>query len=498
MTNDGGLLSLNAGHDIQLTASVVSSQGRDSTTRLIAGNDITLDTAKTSHATDYTRNSENYDRTLESRDIGSVVSAGGSLLMQAGRDMNLRAADVTTSGDATLLAGNNLNLTSGEAGWDQSTSAKWKKHGLMSKTTTKIQSETHQQSALGSTVSGDTLKVMAGNDLTASGSNLLGTNDVTLSAGNNLTLTTAAESDHSASVEQKKKSGFSGSGGIGFSLGHSSQKLTHDESSNVQKGSVAGSSAGSLTLQAGNAATVHGSDLVAGQDLTVQGKNVSITSAENSHTSLTKSESESRGLTMGLSGTVGSALNTAVHQVKAAKKEDSCRLAALKGTQAALTGYQAAQAAQLAAEATGSSSDGNIAGLTLSYGKQKSTSEQRQEEHSSSGSQLQAGRDMHIAATAGDLNVEGAQLKAGQDMALSASRDISLTSGKNSTQSRGHSSSHGGSVGAGLSVGGGAAGLSLSASASQSRGHENGSSLTHTETTADAGRNLTLNSGRDA
>nr|WP_239552942.1 hemagglutinin repeat-containing protein [Pantoea coffeiphila] len=104
----------------------------------------------------------------------------------------------------------------------------------MSKTTTKIQSETHQQSALDSTVSGDTLKVMAGNDLTASGSNLLGTNDVTLSAGNNLTLTTAAESDHSASIEQKKKSGFSGSGEIGFSMGHSSQILTHDESSNMQ------------------------------------------------------------------------------------------------------------------------------------------------------------------------------------------------------------------------------------------------------------------------
>nr|WP_255567165.1 hemagglutinin repeat-containing protein [Erwinia sp. S38] len=85
-----------------------------------------MDTAKTSHATDYTRNSENYDRTLESRDIGSVVSAGGSLLMQAGRDMNLRAADVTATGDATLLAGNNLNLTSGEESWDQSSSAKWK------------------------------------------------------------------------------------------------------------------------------------------------------------------------------------------------------------------------------------------------------------------------------------------------------------------------------------------------------------------------------------
>lgn len=149
-------------------------------------------------------------------------------------------------GDGSLLAGNNLNLMSGEEIWDQSSRAKWTKHHFLSKTTLKIQSEAHQQNALSSTVSGDRLKVMAGNDLTASGSNMLGTHDVNLSAGRNLTL--------------------------------------------------------------------------------------------------------------GLSGTVGSALNTAVHQVKVAKKEENCRLAAL-------TGYQAAQ---LAAEGRGNSSDDNIAGLTLS------------------------------------------------------------------------------------------------------------------------------------
>ncbi|MFG1172494.1 hemagglutinin repeat-containing protein [Erwiniaceae bacterium CAU 1747] len=211
---------------------------------------------------------------------------------------------------------------------------------------------------------------------------------------------------------------------------------------------------------------------------------------------LTKSESKSSGLTLGLSGTVGSALNSAVHEVKGAKKEESGRLAALKGAQAALTGYQAVQAGQLAA-AGGKGSDGSVAGLTLSYGRQKSTSEQRQEERTSSGSQLQAGRDMHIAATAGDLNVEGARLQAGRDMSLSASRDVNLTSGKNSTQSSGHNSSHGGSVGVGLSAGGVAAGLSVSASADHSRGHENGSSLSHTVTTADAGRTVTVTSGRD-
>nr|WP_314425028.1 hemagglutinin repeat-containing protein [uncultured Erwinia sp.] len=131
-----------------------------------AGNDLTLDAATTRHATDYTRNSDNYDRTKESREVGSVISAGGSLLMQSGRDMNLRAADVTAGGDATLLAGNNLNLTSGEESWDQSSRAKWKKHGFLSKTTTTIQSEVHQKTALSGTVSGDTLTVHSSQKLT--------------------------------------------------------------------------------------------------------------------------------------------------------------------------------------------------------------------------------------------------------------------------------------------------------------------------------------------
>ncbi|VTT27147.1 filamentous hemagglutinin family outer membrane protein [Klebsiella pneumoniae] len=496
VTGDGGALSLNAGHDIQLTASVVSNRGSDSTTRLRAGHDILLDTATTRHATDYTRNDQNYDRTRESREVGSTIDAGGSLMMQSGHDMTLRAASVTATQDATLLAGHDLSLQSGEETWDQSTRAKWTKHHFLSKTTTKIQSETHQNGALSSTLSGDTVTAQAGHDMTMSGSNIAGTHDVTLSAGHNLTLTTAAESSHTASVEQKKKSGFSGTGGLGFSLGHSSQKLTHDDSSNVQKGSVAGSSEGSLTLLAGNAATVHGSDLVAGQDMTVQGKNVSITTAENSHTGLTQRVTKSSGLTLSLGGTVGSALNTATQQVKAAHKEEDGRLAALKGTQAALTGYSATQAARLAA--AGGSAGGDVAGLSLSLGRQRSASEQRLEERTSSGSRLQAGRDMHIAATGGDLSAAGAQLKAGRDMTLSARRDITLTSGQNSTQSSSHNRSHGGSVGMGVGGGSGSAGLSASLSANHGRGHENGSSLTHAETTADAGRTLSLSSGRDA
>ncbi|MCH3857785.1 hypothetical protein LZB78_10385, partial [Campylobacter jejuni] len=55
-------------------------------------------------------------------------------------------------------------------------------------------------------------------------------------------------------------------------------------------------------------------------------------------------ESRQRGLTIALSGTVGSSLNTAVTTARQAGKESDGRLRALQGAKALLSGAQAAQA----------------------------------------------------------------------------------------------------------------------------------------------------------
>ncbi|WP_187643150.1 hemagglutinin repeat-containing protein, partial [Escherichia coli] len=54
-----------------------------------------------------------------------------------------------------------------------------------------------------------------------------------------------------------------------------------------------------------------------------------------------------------------------------------------------------------------------------------------------------------------------------------------------------------GSVGVGIGVGPGGPGFSLSASVNQGKGSEKGNGTTHTETTVDAGKQLTIISGRD-
>ncbi|KGM27452.1 hypothetical protein KS18_15170 [Photorhabdus luminescens] len=82
----------------------------------------------------------------------------------------------------------------------------------------------------------------------------------------------------------------------------------------------------------------------------LSGQNINITSAENSHTAITKTEQKQSGLTVALSGTAGGALNSAVQTVQAARSESDSRIKALQGTKAALSAVTGAQAGKNAVE----------------------------------------------------------------------------------------------------------------------------------------------------
>ena len=233
-------------------------------------------------------------------------------------------------------------------------------------------------------------------------------------------------------------------------------------------------------------------------------------------------EQKQSGLNLALSGSVGSALNTAVSTAQQARKEGDGRLNALQNTKAALSGVQAAQAwarddaltgaadAKNAAAGLQSGDEGaaqgatNTAGVTASWGSQSSKSETRTDSRQSQGSTLNAGQNLSITATgknnaaqSGDIAISGSQLKAGKNLTLDAARDITLHSAQNSESTTGTNSSKGGSVGVGIGAGTGGYGISVSAGVNAGKGHENGSGLTHSETTLDAGSHLSLTSGRD-
>ncbi|MTD39195.1 filamentous hemagglutinin N-terminal domain-containing protein, partial [Erwinia sp. CPCC 100877] len=421
---DDGELSLSAGRDITLTGSQVVNEGENSRTALSAGRDVNLNAVSTSASDALVWDKNNWLKESTVRQVGSEVSGAGTVQIVTGRDVNAQAADVSAGGRLDVAAGRDINLTAATDSNEFESRHKYSgRSGGFSKTTTTTHDHVYGETAQGTLFSGDSVSLRANNDLLVQGSQVVGDNDVSLKAGNTLTITTAEERDSESHQKQEKKSGLSGTGGIGVTYGSQRLKVTDTEQGVTHQGSTVGSVNGDVTLSAGNALNVRGSELVAGRDMTLSGRDVSVTSETDSRQQTHKVEQESSGLTLGLSGTVGSALNTATEQARSVKKEDDSRLAALKGTQAALTGYQAVQAGRLAA-VSDDKAKGNTVGLTLSYGHQKSTSESRLEQQTSSGSALTAGRDMTILARGddsgqgGDLTIQGSKLTAGRDMAL--------------------------------------------------------------------------------
>lgn len=500
-----GKLMLQAGRDIKLDAAQVVNSGENGQTLLSAGRDLNLNAVTTASRDNLIWNGDNSLKQGNSQQVGSEVVGKGAVTLNAGNDITAHAATISAGEALNLNAGHDVNILNGENTQDLDERHKVTGgNGLMSKTTTTTRDTLDRQTLQSSTLSGDSIKVLAGNDLRVQGSSVAGTQDVKLLAGHDLTLTGATERNSELHLKQEKKSGLMSSGGIGISYGTESLKTTDTSQGVTNQGSTVGSVNGNVTLGAGNNLAVTGSELVAGKDMALSGKNVSVTQAQDENSQTHKVEQKKSGLTLALSGTVGSALNTAVETSQQAKSTDDSRLAALQGTKAALSGVQAVQAARLAQAQGADPANNNMVGISISYGTQSSTSTQNSGQSTAQGSSLTAGNNLSITAGGngvkgqdGDILVQGSQLQAGKDVTLNANRDVNLLSAKNTQYLDGKNESQGGTLGVGIGVGSGGIGLSISASVNKGKGNEKGNGTRYTETTVNAGNRVNITSGRD-
>ncbi|BEO85707.1 hemagglutinin repeat-containing protein [Serratia marcescens] len=443
------------------------------------------------------------------------ISTGSTFSGQQGITVIGREGDVTVTGSTlhsdqaaiALQAKKDVTLNTATERESRYSEERSEKKGFLNKSSSHTVTDDRTTRENGSLLSGNSVSISAGNDLTVTGSAIAADQDVNLQAGRNVDIGAATETETHYLLEEKKKSGLLGSGGIGFTIGKQSSKHEIDEKATTQSQSVStvGSSQGSVNITAGNQLHIGGADLVAGKDLALTGDSVTIDPGYDQRTRKETFEQKQSGLSVALSGTVGGALNTAVSSAQQARKEGDGRLTALQNTKAALSGVQAAQAVELDKLNTEAGKGAtNTVGISASYGSQSSKSETRTDSRQSQGSTLTAGQNLSITATgknhnaqSGDITITGSQLKAGKDLSLDAARDITLQSAQNSESTVGKNSSKGGNVGVGIGAGSGGYGISVSAGVNAGKGHENGNGLTHTETTLDAGSNLSLTSGRD-
>ncbi|MBN5370002.1 hemagglutinin repeat-containing protein [Serratia marcescens] len=493
-------------------AQIDSKEGRIG----VSARDVTIKDARTrtqDQDSENKREGKTKSRRIEQTE--REISTGSTFSGSDGVTVVGREGDVTVTGSTlhsdqgaiALQAKQDVTLNTATERESTLSEERSQKKGFLKKSSSHSVAHDATTREKGSLLSGNSVSVSAGNDLTVTGSAIAADRDVNLQAGRNVDIGAATETDTHYRLEENKKSGLLGSGGIGFTIGKQSSKHEIDEKGRTQSQSVStvGSSQGSVNITAGNQLHIGGADLVAGKDLALTGDSVTIDPGYDQRTRKETFEQKQSGLSVALSGTVGGALNTAVSSAQQARKEGDGRLNALQNTKAALSGVQAAQAAELdKLNADAGKSATNTVGISASYGSQSSKSETRTDSRQSQGSTLTAGQNLSITATgkshnaqSGDITITGSQLKAGKDLALDAARDITLQSAQNSESTVGKNSSKGGNVGVGIGAGSGGYGISVSAGVNAGKGHENGNGLTHAETTLDAGSNLNLTSGRD-
>ncbi|EMV7074103.1 contact-dependent inhibition toxin CdiA [Escherichia coli] len=501
-----GLTTITAGDSVMLSAGRdVSSQGAgiaaEDNITVRAGRDVNLLAEESvTGSSSYSKKKTVIDETV--RQQGTEIASGGDTTVNAGRDITAVASSVTATGNISVNAGRDVALTTATESDYHYLETKKKSGGFLSKKTTHTISEDSATRKAGSLLSGNRVTVNAGDNLTVEGSDVVADRDVSLAAGNHVDVLAATSTDTSWRFKETKKSGLMGTGGIGFTIG--SSKTTHDRreagTTQSQSASTIGSTAGNVSITAGKQAHISGSDVIANRDISITGDSVVVDPGHDRRTVDEKFEQKKSGLTVALSGTVGSAINNAVTSAQETKESSDSRLKALQATKTALSGVQAGQAVAMAS-ATG---DPNATGVSLSLTTQKSKSQQHSESDTVSGSTLNAGNNLSVVATGknrgdnrGDIVIAGSQLKAGGNTSLDAANDILLSGAANTQKTTGRNSSSGGGVGVSIGAGGNGAGISVFASVNAAKGSEKGNGTEWTETTTDSGKTVTINSGRD-
>ncbi|EMB3683306.1 hemagglutinin repeat-containing protein, partial [Escherichia coli] len=493
----GDNLLLVAGRDI---ASQAAGMAAENNVVIRGGRDVNLVAESAGAGDSYTsKKKKEINETV--RQQGTEIASGGDTTVTAGRDITAVASSVTATGNISVNAGRDVALTTATESDYHYLETKKKSGGFLSKKTTHTISEDSASREAGSLLSGNRVTVNAGDNLTVEGSDVVADRDVSLAAGNHVDVLAATSTDTSWRFKETKKSGLMGTGGIGFTIG--SSKTTHDRreagTTQSQSASTIGSTAGNVSITAGKQAHISGSDVIANRDISITGDSVVVDPGHDRRTVDEKFEQKKSGLTVALSGTVGSAINNAVTSAQETKESSDSRLKTLQATKTALSGVQAGQAAAMAS-ATG---DPNATGVSLSLTTQKSKSQQHSESDTVSGSTLNAGNNLSVVATGknrgdnrGDIVIAGSQLKAGGNTNLDAANDILLSGAANTQKTTGRNSSSGGGVGVSIGAGKGA-GISVFASVNAAKGSEKGNGTEWTETTTDSGKTVTINSGRD-
>ncbi|MGA3891474.1 hemagglutinin repeat-containing protein, partial [Ralstonia nicotianae] len=382
--------------------------------------------------------------TAQQDNTSTASAAGNPEHMTVGRvdPTGTRSGASTKAGGVTIVADRNVTLAEAREVHDSTRSVSSESGSALSSKSASSSDAMHLDVGAGSSVSGNSVRVQAGNDLTVRNSAVVGSDDVSLNAVGGNVLITAGQNvrDESHSFEQKQ-SGFSGTGGIGIAYGHSGangRSELHEVTQSDARSTV-GSTGGNVSISAGKDAAIIGSDVMAGSaggatgNIDVRAQNIRIEAGQDHAWSSSSQEAHSSGISVGL---VGTPLDTLRNQREA--QRDPSKVNRVRNSLNEV-GAGALDTPQLAIgfNARGSSSRTSSESLTHSASQLTASGDIRLRATGNGAT------DANGRATSGDITVTGSTLSAGGTAALDAQRSVVLQASTDTYQESSSASSSG-------------------------------------------------------
>ncbi|WP_249191211.1 hemagglutinin repeat-containing protein [Burkholderia vietnamiensis] len=507
----GGSLGMQSGNDMTLKGATVSA-GKDLSA--LAGGNLTAttvtDTAKLDNVAADSKTRKEVDHDYDEHAVGTQFMAGGNATLAAAStdaskgNVTLTGSSLTAgmtngvengTGAANIGATGNVSINEAREEHDKYQSVQVQRGSFVSSTKTDSMQNTQANVGVGSTVSGNTVNIQSGHDLTVQGSTVVGTNDVSLAAANNVNITTSKDTVTQDSYYHETHSGI-GTSGLSVSIGTQTKKDRDHASSVTNNASTIGSLDGNLNIKAGDTLHVTGSDLIAGKNLTGVASNVVIDSATDTSNKTHSETTSSSGVTLGLSGSIGDAINGAYQQAQAAKSgAGDSRATALHAIAAA--GNAAMGVAGLTGGALAGGGTPSI-GVQVSVGSSHSRLDTSENQTTQRGSSVSAGGTTSLIATgngtpgSGNITVAGSNVS-GNDVLLVAKNQIDLKNTTNTDSTRSSNSSSSASVGVSI----GTNGIGVSAAMSRAHGDGNSDAAMQNNSHVTGANSVTLLSGGD-
>jgi filamentous hemagglutinin len=543
--SSGGDLAIVSLGDIAIEGSRLSS-GRD---MLVAGKgrvDIVNTTDSSSLATSARAKGYRGSDELHSETVnGSRLQAEGNVTVYAGaerdasgnfvvrpdgsaapQDLTVRASSIAagmnpdSQGRATLRASGNVDIIEAGTQFDSRRESRNASSNGWSSTQSHDLDNLSARTAQGSVVTGTEVNVIAGRDLNLRGSAVAGSRDVALSAEGDIHISAAQERQAQYLLHEERQDGvFASNGGLtlgGRSLREESNTTAVTES---RLRSMVGSTSGNVGISAKGNVSLTGSDVVAGRDVNITGKNVYLDAGTDSSQNRTTQDSEQSGLSVTLSGAIPTAARAAGKALDRKVQSQDSRIAALQGVKAGMTinsyldGVKQAEASDAANAASGEAGAEPTkkpvavkVAVTMGSSQSRSVSESRQQ--AQSGSSIVGVNNVNINATGsgardsqghaldGDITGVGVQIT-GKNVSLDAARDIDIRAAQQSASNRSNSASSSYGVGVGFAVGGSQNGVTVELAAATGEGRSNYDSTTYQASQIAASNTLRMNSGRD-